>query len=1032
MGVSFTPQQQEAINALGSNVLVSASAGAGKTAVLIGRLMKRITIDRVSLNDIVAMTFTEAAASEMKTRLLDALTQELNAHPEDPFLQTQCQLVETANISTIHSFCLRLIKDHGYILGIDPKRATNILDQAQTTQYQDMAFQSVYLTWAETQEHELIQLLDHFSLNPLSTEHFKQAIFKIMQWLLTKQEPHAAYQEMRSLYTVQTFDAFPDSYQQYFFDSYQGLVTAILTTLTTMRHESTMDTEDEKDAKKAQIAFETLTEVMGQFEEIQSRLDQKDIAFYDLLPQLMQFKTPALTFNPTYTYLRTDVLVSQLNTLMSYYEPMDQALERLSLSVPTLDLLYQFATEVQHAYDEIKTENQCFDFDDFEHFALKLLNENDGAIAKQFQNQLQEIMVDEFQDTNDFQDAIITAISNGHNIFRVGDVKQSIYGFRGAKPSIMQSYQKDPNILNLNISSNFRSKSTIVDLNNELFEQLLNLTMHSKFQESDYVTPGTPAQKENTVPVALHVIEPQDGMGKNQLKARHIANEIVRLHTQEHVPFKDIMILIRNHGSKTYLKEAFEAAQIPHYIPLKEGFFQSDIIQSMIAMIQYHLNHHEYDLVNLLMSPFFGYTKDDLADIKGVQDTSFTEAARLAIPDAMNQLDQLFNAWKHMDVVSIIESLFAFKNCYHRLDLQSQTNCDHLLSIVSSKSFVSLASFMDYLDIVEEDTSTEEASFKKDDDDVVTTMTIHQSKGLQFPVVFVWGLPKHAVKDHTSKLICDDDLGFNMSLVNLETDTVFETMHRLVITEKQHHEAIEESLRLLYVALTRAQHRMILVEVGQETVYPLTPSLLRHHKTNTDLIRASELNASLLRVKMIDAVALEIQILPRMQELSETPYPLSLSQPTPAEVHFDYASELNLSSHQGTTYGTLMHDALEILPNRAWTSDDLHTIPQRFHQDLLTFNAQPFTQTLYEYEKSVKEYPFIFDGEVGIIDWFLENDDTYIMVDYKTDNASLEDIVARYQDQMQHYKTFLEFKFPDKPLVQYIYSMKHHTYIKLS
>ena len=1032
---TFNPQQQLAIDALNQNVIVSASAGAGKTTVLIARLMKRIIHDNVRIDEVCAMTFTEAAASEMKTRLLAALNQEYETHAT-PFIAEQIALVETAQISTIHSFCLTIIKNYGYIIGMNPERAENILDDASVTLLQNRALDATLDGWLQTNPEATERLLDTFSTNPIDFDGLKDALQTTASWLLSKKEPLAEAARTLNLYQTDNFDALPPIFKDYFFHQYLHAIQAIKTNIQTLVSiaDASYDANDKKQVKFFDQST-LLNDVFGKLLDVETAVKNHDILFYDSFQDLFNFKLHADTKNEDYTKARKQ-LGDSIHDILEYHRPLEAQFALLHEQYDDVANLLHMTQDFMSAYNNIKISENCLDFSDFESLALEILTVNNFEIATLVQPRYQEIMVDEFQDTNEYQDEIIRLISNGTNIFRVGDIKQSIYRFRGAKPNIMQDLMKDTTTQNLFLSFNYRSKKDIVDYNNYVFDKLMNLSLGISYSEHDHVNVGIPQQSEDSHPVEFHIIERGDRYFEasvNQQRADYIAQEIIKFHKQGYA-FKDMVILVRSHASKAYLKEAFVAANIPHYIDDRSGFYNSEVIQDIIHILNYALNRHDFYLVYVLKSVFIGYSDDKIAALKLSGHASIKEALKIMDPQTHFMIHDAIRTWRTKDVVSIIQDIIVMRNTYQsQLSLQDKTNVDFLLEKAvqyQASRTPTLLGFIRFIREFKDDTSSEASPLSKDAD-VVTSMTIHQSKGLQFPIVFLWGLGKHTVRDHTSTLVTDDALGLALNHIQMPYRTQEKNMLRTIVEYKQDHEELEESLRLLYVALTRPQKHLILVDVTKEfKPEPLSSALLRGHRNKTELLFAASPPSRILKVidaEEIGTEKLQGQVTTVQNESFDTTFEMV---PEPVLIAQNTLLDPDKYSEFGMVYGTILHESIEALPNRTWTHDDLSSIEARFHQPLMTYNAHPFTQQLYLAPIIEKEIPFIDANSEGIIDFFAQSDKEIVIVDFKSDNADAATLWQRYAPQVDGYIAMMRSYYPNHNVSAYIYSFHLQTYLK--
>lgn len=1028
MSTQFNTQQQMAIDALGQNVIVSASAGAGKTTVLIARLMKRILQDGVRIDEIAAMTFTEAAASEMKTRLLSSLNKE-NINQSSPFLQEQIAMIETASISTIHSFCLNIIKNYGYVIGLDPKRTENILSPAEASLLKKDAMKEVIELYLGKDKEMTRELLDVFSSNPLNFSGLEDAVFKVADWILERKEAQKAIDEVLLSLSVESFDLLPKKIQDLFFEYHLYHFEMIKEDIKTML--SLLNVDDF--GKHVQVLLEKYEAMTHAIQKIHL----KDLSFYDEMLSLFDFKTPSFKDSEIYDLARNS-LTETINTLVSNYIPLDQELKLQNKNFNRLQFLFKMSTDFIDVLNRMKSENACLDFSDFEIMALTILKLNDNAVAKIIKKKYKEIMVDEFQDTNEYQDEIIRMISNGNNIFRVGDIKQSIYRFRGAKPQIMQDLINEGAGLNLFLSFNYRSKKDIVEYNNDVFSKLMNIRNESIYDENDHVNVGLESQANNSVPVEVHVIERGDGVytsNNNAQTAQHISQEIIR-HHKAGMNFKDMVVLVRSHNAKNFLKEAFEEANIPHFLNELSGFYNSTIIQATIHFLKFGLNKNNYDLAFVLNSPFFQMSENRLAQLS-LHNRNLKDSLKDLEPEVYKQVMELVLPWSKGDIVSIIQDIISFNNQYNQtFSIQDKTNMDFLLEkavLYQQNKTPSLYGFIQFIEEFKDEKSSE-ASPLSSDADVVSALTIHQSKGLQFPLVFIFGIGGHNVMDHKDSLLIDDEMGPSLVQIDLPYRETRKGLLRTLTEYKQDLEEIDEAMRLLYVALTRSQDKMIIVDTVKEMPnQDLSLSLLRNHKRKIELILAS--NPKNTMIKTIQAMdiednSLEEDVLESL-ELSFT------KQFTYKETDFIpqiMNESLNFTSKIGMSYGTILHETIEIMPLNAWESDSLDHLEPSMREKLFKYNQNSFTQALYDYENIYHEMPYLVnipESSNGIIDFLAVNDDSVVLVDFKSDNASKEELKERYFEQIERYKNALSIMYPEHQIKSFIYSFSLNEYMSI-
>lgn len=1046
--MKLSKQQQLAVDGLGKNIIVSASAGAGKTMVLISRLMKRILVDGVSIDEVIALTFTEKAAKEMKDRLLSSLHQ-ANQKESTPFLRQQISLVETASITTIHAFCLELIKNYGYVVGINPTRYQNVMDESQVKQLKDRAYHLLMNQLYREEWIALEEILDIFSASPIQEGTFKSTLFSFAQYLNSQPDPITAIEEMKDTYSIKTFSDIPVAFQELFFAyhyQYLNVLKDKLSDLEALSLEGSY--KNEKKEAKMQEQSARFQIVLQEIEKLIAKVKNKDISFYEQVIDALDFKIEPDKDISGYKDKR-DSFEKEAKKYVSTLRPMDTHIQVIQEQKELVVTLLSYADRFNKLYSQIKEDENMLDFDDFETLAYQILNYDNGFIANMYKNKYKEIMVDEFQDTNYFQNDIITSISNGFNTFRVGDVKQSIYRFRGAKPQIMQEILRDETTEKLFLSSNYRSKASVVNYNNHIFESLLGFTTGMEFQAGDLVEVGTSKQSEDVFPVELHYIyrDKTQGVDSPTLHAHHIAQEIKRLHENGY-KFKDMMILVRNHANKTYLKEVLSHYNIPHYMDDQQGFYQSEIIQNIISFLKYAQTKEDYYLVETLLSPFFDCSLEDIANFKIKGGT-----VKKGMPkELVEYIDTLCQNFRDMSVVDIIQTILNLNDTYSmRLNIQDKTNMDALLEKsldYQNKQAPTLDGFIQFLEVVKDESSSEASSISEEAD-VVSAMTMHQSKGLQFPIVFVWGTGSHKVQDHTNFALVDSEFGITMNHMLLPERIHTKSLYRVLVEFKQDSEELEENLRLLYVALTRPESKLIITTVGEQEnittdefikeVPKLNYDLLRNHTNKMELLLAAGnyaipvssnqkkfMDSNTYTIRYIPDVMSTIKVLPKETEIEED-YHYPTLQLKEKKIYEN--KDLVLQDGEGMKYGSILHEAIESLPHTLWNKE-LEPFSQPFKGVLSTYNQNPMTQKMYGME-IMHETPFITESENGIIDFLAINEKEVYIIDFKSDNASSEELVDRYTDQINRYKEAIEKFYPKHKIYTYIYSFKLNEYIKI-
>ena len=1039
----FDKNQSLAVNTVGTNILVSASAGAGKTGVLVSRLIKRCLVDHVSLDEILAVTFTAAAAGEMKNRVAFRLQEEYQKDDSDrEWIEKQMVLLATANITTIDAFCKTIIEKYYNVIGLDPAMPKNILDDGRKQILFSNALHKA-IEIIDSQHHQdLLNVLEYLSVRSEDYDSLQTIINKI---ITVSEGTDDCEAWLRHAYSSLSVDIcmHDEEIRNHFLAQLKIHMLSLQNSLSSMKSYAVLD-------EKLSLKIDEITKVENRLSFVMSALEDNDYEqFVDrLITASLDFKTPSNGKNIEYTAVRkkfTDtlkVLSKNLYDLQTYKE---DSKDIQPIAKTLLDIVCLTAS----LFEEEKKKEVCMDFSDMEKYAYQILTKDNFAISKIYQNTFKEVMVDEFQDTSTLQNEIIKLLAKQGTIFRVGDVKQSIYRFRQAKPDLMRSLFTEENEKTIVLEHNYRSKDTIVKFCNALFSRVMNIDgCKDTYDEKDTVTVGTERQivkEPNPVEFILVEQDQEEKIPLKQAKAFYIANKIKELH-EEGIPYKDFCVLVRSHSDKPTLRYAFDLFQIPYDIDAREGFFKTSLCQTIYSLLKAIVNPEDVlSLLAVASSQLYGLNDTELSNLK-IQYGSFYKGLKETHSDIFKDLKDFKEIADNNGIVALLTAISQKNDFYNRLTSKDQANFDFLFekTITLEKNYHSIYDLLDFMEASEDEKSTEAMS-KNKDDDVVTVTTIHQSKGLQYKIVFLWSTSQNKQMDFSSPILVDETLGFGFNHIDKPYRTVRPTMVRLAIEHKANIEDLEEFNRLLYVALTRAEEKLYIVDNAEKKVpYEENYNIasLNSRKGMTGLILSAMKEIPDLFV--INHVYLNDFSLNKSQYAQEKAVlptftldvPVSDLPVRPSEKETSKLPALTSKMHQGTAYGTSIHEIFEKLPLRTWTTDDLdiYQIPQKTKEQILNFShsdlyQKGLTMTIH------KEYPFfVKNGSSyiqGIIDFLAMNDTEVILIDYKTDNASLEAIANMYHEQILTYKKALTMLYPDKTISTYIYSLSNQEFIEI-
>lgn len=867
-----TPEQIEAIYSYGNNILVSASAGSGKTFVMVERIIDKIlrgiTVDRLFIS-----TFTVKAAGELKERLEKKISQALQKATDNDlktYLNEQLLALQTADIGTMDAFTQKLVNQYGYTLGISPTFRI-MTDKSEQDLVKNDVFADLFADYMTGQNQDSFRkLVRNFSGNRKDSSAFRGIVYKIYDFSQATDNPKKWLAEvfLKGARTYTDFSAIPDQ-------EVMDFLACIHETANQLQ--DVTDLEDYKQVtakgtptanyKKHLNMIEHLHEWAMHFETLYGHdgLGRLAADVADLIPS-----GPAVTVaGVKYPVFKT------LHERLTGLKHLETIFKYQSESLPLLELLQAFMQDFSEQYLQAKIQENAFEFSDIAHFAIQILEENPD-IRELYQDKYHEVMVDEYQDNNHTQERMLELLSNGHNRFMVGDIKQSIYRFRQADPQIFnqkfKDFQEHPEHGKLILlKENFRSQSEVLDATNSVFTHLMDESVGEILYDGMHqLVAGSPAQKEahpeNKTQVLIYDTDDSSELASspeeeqiNPNEVKLVAKEIIRLHNEEGVAFEDITLLVSSRTRNDGILQTFE-----HYgIPLVTDGGEQNYLKSVEVMVMLDTLRaldnplNDYALVALMRSPMFSFNEDDLARLALQTNEDETRA------NLYQKLEHaLANQGQHAELVTpaLRQKLKVFMTCFskwrdfakwHSLyDLiwkiynerfyydyvgnlpraeQRQANL-YALALRANNfektGFKGLSRFIRMIDRVlesENDLADVEVALPKH---AVNLMTIHKSKGLEFKYVFILNIDKKfSIQDMMSPLILSRQNGAGIKYLadmreELDTDvfpTVKVSMDTLPYQLNKRElrlATLSEQMRLFYVAMTRAEKKLYLVGKG--------------------------------------------------------------------------------------------------------------------------------------------------------------------------------------------------------------------------
>lgn len=864
-----TPEQIEAIYSYGNNILVSASAGSGKTFVMVERIIDKI-LRGITVDQLFISTFTVKAAGELKERLEKKISQALQKATDNDlktYLNEQLLALQTADIGTMDAFTQKLVNQYGYTLGISPTFRI-MTDKSEQDLVKNDVFADLFADYMTGQNQDIFRrLVRNFSGNRKDSSAFRGIVYKIYDFSQATDNPKKWLAEvfLKGARTYTDFSAIPGQ-------EVADFLACMHETANQLQDVTDLEDYKQKTAKGTPTAaykkhlnmIEHLHEWAMHFETLYGRdgLGRLATDVADLIPS-----GPAVTVaGVKYPIFKT------LQGRLTGLKHLETIFKYQSESLPLLELLQAFMQDFSEQYLQAKIQENAFEFSDIAHFAIQILEENPD-IRKLYQDKYHEVMVDEYQDNNHTQERMLELLSNGHNRFMVGDIKQSIYRFRQADPQIFnqkfKDFQEHPEHGKLILlKENFRSQSEVLDATNSVFTHLMDEAVGEILYDGMHqLVAGSPAQKEahpeNETQVLIYDTDESSELASspeeeqiNPNEVKLVAKEIIRLHNEEGVAFEDITLLVSSRTRNDGILQTFE-----HYgIPLVTDGGEQNYLKSVEVMVMLDTLRaldnplNDYALVALMRSPMFAFNEDDLARLvlqttedetranlyqklehalanQGQHAELVTPALRQKLKDFMTCFSKWRDFAKWHSLYDLIWKIYNERFYYDYVGNlpraeQRQANL-YALALRANNfektGFKGLSRFIRMIDRVlesENDLADVEVALPKH---AVNLMTIHKSKGLEFKYVFILNIDKKfSIQDMMSPLILSRQNGAGIKYLadmreELDTDvfpTVKVSMDTLPYQLNKRElrlATLSEQMRLFYVAMTRAEKKLYLV-----------------------------------------------------------------------------------------------------------------------------------------------------------------------------------------------------------------------------
>lgn len=1135
----WTNEQLQAIETRNKNLLISAGAGSGKTAVLVERILKLVKEEAVDLDKFLIVTFTNAAAGEMRERILRVLMEELDKE-ENEHLRRQLSLVAKASISTLHSFCINIVRRNFSIVDLDP--AFRVADEMETALIIQEIMEEMLEEHYEIEDDRFMDLVDRFTGNRRDTE-LEDLILKVhkfiqsqpnpMNWLKSKVEEMKITKE--EVLNSMMFKLLDEEIEFEIEDAIKNLKEAI-------------EISNEVSGPKPYEVV--LKEDLNNIIEIkEARNDESK--FRKLLENISYTRLPSIRKGKDEV---DEELQEEAKSKREKYKDSIKEIKKASGDIsledqvrlindlkPAMEYLSILVEDFSKRYTEKKLEKGIVDFNDLEHYALEILEHED--VARDLRKKYSYIFIDEYQDSNIVQETIINKIKREDNLFLVGDVKQSIYRFRLADPTLFlekyKSYELDEKSKRVDLVKNFRSRKEILDFVNIIFSKIMSEYLgEMQYTEREYLISGRDFPKLEEAPVKIILLEKENKKSEEneseleelkdiEKEAIKIASEIRSLIDEEKetfnpktgqfqkIDYSDIAVLLRSTRNRAGLvSEILRQHDIPAYCDDDQGYFKTLEIEIILNLLKVIDNkRQDIPLISVMRSMIGNFTTQELVEIRSNdKEGTFFEALKKymqtedelseKIKQFLKKLDGWVEDMNNMSLDKLIWKIFVDTGYYDYMGLipggiQRQGNLRMLLDRAIEFEKTPLRGLFNFIRFVEKlkkaDSDMGVAKILGENENLVRIMSIHKSKGLEFPVVFIPSLGKgFNLMDLREKFMLHKDLGLGMSYINSNTRQVIETLPQKAIRKKKKRENLSEEMRILYVGLTRAIDRLYLIGSMKDVAEKLkewstdtSGYVLERKKSMIDWIisgsksdcgnkedvlfevfeEATIISENLEREKErqklkeilsngLEDDDIDLNLKAKVDEIFSHQYKYEGSDKVPSKVSVTYLKnklegkekiikELKSWDEnqkiRGATLGTLYHKVIEKFNLSTEISYDAlkNHIEDMLKRGFLSVEEADvidlsIIKSFFESElgeririskRVFRELPFVYKTNEGIenneedflvqgiVDCLFEEDEKFILVDYKTDKIDIQEggiIPKEHEFQLKLYKRALE------------------------
>ena len=894
----WTDEQQQAIDTRKCNLLVAAAAGSGKTAVLVERIIKIITNEEnpVDIDKLLVVTFTSAAAAEMRERIAAAISKALEKNPNSKNLQKQLTLLSRANITTMHSFCLDVIKNYFYTIDLDP--SFRIADETEITLMKNEIIEDIFEELYEEDNEYFKGLVEAYS-TAKDDEKLKDIILNLYKFSMSGPWPESWLIEKAEEFNISTLEELDKTkWVEILKDNIRVEVEGFIN----MYHKAI---ELISDTEGLEAYLDTFRGDLECLENVYESLNYGLSEIYAALNGVVFTKLKTVRKSAVFDENAQGTVKSIRDTVKKKVKSLiedsftftpEESLQGIKDVYPYMKELSRITLDFLDKFNEKKREKNLLDFNDLEHLCLKILIDRDennniipSGVAEHFKEFFDEVLVDEYQDSNNVQETIIDLVSRKNsddpNVFMVGDVKQSIYRFRQAKPELfLDKYSRYPlasggKERKIQLYKNFRSRDEVLRGVNFIFKMVMsNVVGELEYTDDEALHLGATFlenQEEDSEvggSIELHIIdksgneaeevveeelqeseEEEEEVDAISLEAKLVSKRIKELfevkdgkrfkvfdkETKEYrdVKYKDIVILLRatKNWSEIFLDE-LGAEGIPVYADTGSGYFESIEIRTIMSLLKIIDNPlQDVPMIAVLKSPIMGFTAEELSEIrllnkekyfyeiiKDIYDEKYevSDTLKAKCNKVISDLEKWRNKTIYTPIDEFIWYLYMDTAYYGYVGAMPngtlrQANLKILFQRAKqyeSTSFKGLFNFITFINKLRKSSGDMgSAKILGENEDVVRIMSIHKSKGLEFPIVFTCGMGKQFnLMDLSNSILFHEELGFGPDFVNLNNRNSYSTLAKEAIKKRIRLETLSEEMRILYVAFTRAKEKLII------------------------------------------------------------------------------------------------------------------------------------------------------------------------------------------------------------------------------